>query len=215
MGRLPFIFFGFVFVALVGNMVGQDPDLSRLPDAPQPGAIRYQPISDMQRLGWFVDSTVGPPSLLGGVFSAGFGTAINSPREYGPHWEGFGKRYGMRLTGISVGRAIEAAGGAVTGEDPRYFRTYHAPLSGRAKNILDLTFRAYGSDRKRHLAFVRLGANVGNNFLSNTWRARSENDWQHASLRCVEGIGGRAASNAFAEFLPELGNLLRKIPLPF
>ena len=35
----------------------------------------------------------------------GMGTAFNSPKEYGPGWEGFGKRYGMRLTGVSTGNA--------------------------------------------------------------------------------------------------------------
>ena len=31
-----------------------------------------------------------------------------TPSEYGPHWEGYGKRYGIRLTGIATGNAMEA-----------------------------------------------------------------------------------------------------------
>lgn len=50
------------------------------------------------RVRWFVQSTVGPPALAGGVVSSGFATAMNMPRECGPGWAGFGKRYGMRLT---------------------------------------------------------------------------------------------------------------------
>ena len=70
----------------------------------------YQPASASDRMKWFVVSTAGPLSLLAaGPISAGFGTAINRPKEYGPHWEGFGKRYGMRLTGVSTGNAIEAS----------------------------------------------------------------------------------------------------------
>ena len=69
----------------------------------------YKPITGTQRFNWFVVSTVGPTSLLlAGPLSAAWGTALNSPREYGPGWEGFGKRYGMRLTGVSTGNAIEA-----------------------------------------------------------------------------------------------------------
>src|SRR5438067_1584288 len=52
-------------------------------------------ISTEQRLKWVVSSTVGPASLAGGAVSAGFGTLINLPSEYGTHWSGFGKRYGM------------------------------------------------------------------------------------------------------------------------
>src|SRR4051794_33160024 len=78
------------------------------------------PVTGEQRLKWAAVSTVGAPSLIGGLFSAGFGTGINSPNEYGPHWDGFGKRYGMRLTGIATSNLMEAGLGAAWGEDPRY-----------------------------------------------------------------------------------------------
>lgn len=71
--------------------------------------VSRQPISGRQRFHWFVQSTIGPESLAAGLFTAGFGTAINRPKEYGPHWEGYGKRYGMRFTGIATGNAMEAA----------------------------------------------------------------------------------------------------------
>ena len=65
---------------------------------------------------WFVKSTVGPSSLfLYGPLSASLGTATNSPEEYGPHWAGFVKRYGTRLTGVSTGNAMEASLGAIWG----------------------------------------------------------------------------------------------------
>ena len=84
----------------------------------------YQPITGKQRFEWFVSNTVGPASLFAvGPASAAWGTAFNNPKEYGPHWDGFGKRYGMRLTGVSVGNAMEAGLGAIWGEDPRYFRS--------------------------------------------------------------------------------------------
>jgi hypothetical protein len=40
-------------------------------------------------------NTAGPESLLGGAISAGWGTLFDKPSEYGTHWQGFGKRYGM------------------------------------------------------------------------------------------------------------------------
>jgi len=56
--------------------------------------------------------------FLSGPLSAALGTATNSPGEYGPHWAGFGKRYGMRLTGVSTGNAMEASLGANLGGRP-------------------------------------------------------------------------------------------------
>jgi hypothetical protein len=177
-------------------------------------SAEYPPINPKGRLVWFARSTVGVQSLTGGLFSAGLGTALDSPEEYGPHWDGFGKRYGMRLTGVSTGNAMEATLGAAWGEDPRYFHTVHAPFGSRVKNVVDLTFRAYRPDGERHLAYARYAATAGNNFLSNAWRAQSEADWQHALIRTAEGFGGRALSNAIVEFVPELWRKLRHKPDP-
>ena len=175
----------------------------------------YVPITGKERLTWFLRATVGPKSLTGGLFSAGFGTATNSPHEYGTHWVGFGQRYGMRLTGISTGNAIDAGLGAIWGEDPRYFHTIHQSFGARAMNVVDLTFRAYGRDGERHPAYARFLAEFGNNFLSNTWREPSEADWQHALLRTGEGFGGRALSNAFNEFVPLVWRKIRHQPEPY
>ena len=173
-----------------------------VPSAPQD----YQAITPGQRVDWFVRSLIGPQSLVAGAISAGWGTAFNRPPEYGPHWDGFGQRYGMRLTGLSVGNATEAWLGSAWGEDPRYFRVGHGSFGRQAGNVFDLTFRAYQRDGRRHVAYARLIGIFGNNFLSNTWRVSSEADWQHALIRSGEGIGACAASNALLQFVPIIWN---------
>jgi len=194
-------------VCICASVVAQDPaensanSALELPQAPS----AYRPVTGEQRLSWFVRSTVGYPSLTGGLFSAGFGTAINNPHEYGPHWNGFAQRYGMRLTGISTGNAMEASLGTLWGEDPRYFRAAGQPFKQRVKNIVDLTFRSCRKDGKHYPAYARYAGDFGNNFLSNTWRVPSEADWQHA-----EGMGNRALSNTYDEFSPDLWGLLHR-----
>jgi hypothetical protein len=160
------------------------------------------PITARQRLNWVLTSTIGPTSLAAGVFSAGFSTARNNPGEYGPHWAGFGKRYGMRLTGISTGNAIEAGMGSLWGEDPRYFPTTGQSFKGRLKNVVVMTFAARRPGGNLAPAYARYMGNVGNNFLSNTWRADSDSSAGDAGLRIALGVAGRMGSNAFAEFWP-------------
>jgi hypothetical protein len=164
----------------------------------------YQPITGKQRLDWTVKSTIGPVSLAGGAFSAGFGTAMNRPQEYGPHWKGYGKRYGMRFTGIATGNLMEASLGALWGEDPRYFRATGQPVKGRIKNVIVMTFAARQADGGLAPAFARYAGISGNNFLSNTWRADSESGFGDACLRTALGFAGRMGGNAFAEFWPTL-----------
>ncbi len=169
-----------------------------------PVPLSYQPITGRERAKWFLQSTIGAQSLAGGLFSAGFGTAIDSPKEYGSHWEGYGKRYGMRLTGVSTGNAMEAGIGALWGEDPRYFRAPGRPFGDRLQNVMKMTFVARRQSGNFIPAYARYIGISGNNVLSNTWRADSEADTRHAAVRTVLGFAGRMGSNAFQEFWPDL-----------
>jgi hypothetical protein len=175
------------------------------PTTTKSGAIvPYQPMTGGQRLKWFVNSTVGPETLAVGIFSAGLGTARNSPKEYGGSWEGFGKRYGMRLTGTSTSNAMEAGFGAAWAEDPRYFRAPQLPFGRRMRNVVSMTFLAHNREGQRMPAYARYLAVPGSSFLSNTWRVDSDATTQAALLRTVWGFAGSMGKNAFVEFWPDV-----------
>lgn len=196
-------------------LVVQAQQLPGQPASKQPGpapmAQPYKYISGEERFKWFVGSTVGPTSLLGGgPISAGWGTLFNSPKEYGPGWEGFGKRYGMRLTGVSTSNAIEALSGAALGEDPRYRPAPAGSSFGRrAGHVIVTSFLAYRPDGSRRFSYSRVAGNIGNNFLSNLWRVESEASAGDAALRCVWGLTSRMSSFAFSEFWPSIRKKLR------
>jgi hypothetical protein len=154
-----------------------------------------------QRLQWFVQSTVGPETLAVGVCSAGIGTARDAPREYVGHWEGFAERYGMRLTGVSTGNAMEAGWGAIWGEDPRFFRVYHQNFAGRMRNVVGMSLLAHNRSGQLSPPYARHLAIPGNNFLSNTWRADSEANNRAVAVRTglgFLGLMGKKPSPNFA-----------------
>jgi hypothetical protein len=163
----------------------------------------YTPINRRQRLRWFISNTIGPPHLIGGLFTSATGTALDHPTEYGTHWGGFADRYGMRITGIVTGNAIEVTAGYFVHEDPRYFRVPDRPFKSRLKNVVRLTFVARHDDGTFGPAYARYLAVSGNNFLSNSWRVSSEAHTQDALLRTAEGFAGRMSANAFEEFWPD------------
>ena len=178
-----------------------------------PNAV-YTPITGDERLAWAVKSTIGMKSLaLSGPLSAGWGTIFNSPPEYGTNFDGFAKRYGMRLTGVSTGNAIESSLGMIWGEDPRYFKVPEKKFWQRVGHAADLTVRARGSDGKYHPAYARYAGTAGNNFLSNTWRVESESSFEDAVSRTAVGFAGKFASNLFDEFWPTVWNKLQKVKL--
>ena len=191
------------------------PEGDSVPNAPNPPSLLtplkqqtqeapYHPVTGRQRVRWFITNTIGPPHLVGGLFTSAFGTALDRPKEYGPHWGGFADRFGMRLTGVSTGNAMEAGIGALWGEDPRYFRVPDQPFKSRVRNVMKQTFMARRRDATFAPAYARYAATAGNNFLSNTWRVESEANTHDALIRIVEGFAGRMASNAYEEFWPDL-----------
>jgi hypothetical protein len=201
---------GLSVLALAAAGVASSQEIAKtnvLPNAPRasPSVPNYQPIIPAGRARWFAQSTVGPKSLLlTGPLSAAIGTARNIPSEYGTHGEGWGKRNGMRLTGIATGNLIEASLGAMWGEDPRYFPSPTRGIWPRVNYVIRTTFLAPHADGRWRPAYARFAGDVGNNFLSNTWRADSEANTSGAVVRSVWGIVGRMGSQAFTEFWPDV-----------
>jgi hypothetical protein len=110
----------------------------------------------------------------------------------------------MGMAGSATENAIEASAGLLLREDPRYFRLPGQSFKARVGNVARLTFAARGGDGSFRPAYARHLAIFGSNFLSNTWRVRSEADAPHALLRSSEGFAGRMAANAFEEFWPDV-----------
>ena len=205
--HLPFTLAGlFLAFAMTTGAQSEPSGQSRpaSPLKPQAESAPYHPITGHQRVRWAVDETLGPSHLIAGLFSAGIGTARDAPHEYQGTWAGFGKRYGIRESGVSISNAMEAGLGALWGEDPRYFRVPEKPFSGRLRNVIKQTFMARRGAGQFSPAFARYMAFSGNNFLSNAWRADSEADTQHALSRTGWAFAGRMASNAYEEFWPDV-----------
>jgi hypothetical protein len=174
------------------------------PLKPVVAAEPYRPITGRQRLRWIITDTMWPEHLAGGVITSGFGTALDRPKEDGPHWGGFAERFGVRLTGVATSNVMEAGVGALWGEDPRYFRNPDEPFRARVMSVIKQTFTARRRDGNFAPAYARVVAFSGSNFLSNTWRPDSEANNHDAVLRTLEGFAGRMSSNAWDEFWPDV-----------
>jgi len=164
----------------------------------------YSPLTGKQRVKWAAAETFGPESWLVGIWTAGIGTARDKPVEYGPHWEGFSKRYGIRFSGIAASNTIEAGLGALWGEDPRYVRSQNLPFKKRVANVFLYSFAGRNRDGKLMPAYARYIAIPANNFLSNTWRVSSEADTSSALTRTGYGVLAEVAGNAWNEFWPDV-----------
>jgi len=108
-----------------------------------------------ERMRWAAITSVQPQRYAGYVISSGLTTLTNSPEEYGPHWDGWAERVGLRVSTGATGLFLEAGIGALWHEDPRYFRTSGKPVRTRVKSILQQTFLAYNGDAHLVPAYAR------------------------------------------------------------
>lgn len=168
-------------------------------------AQTYEPLTGEERLKWFAKSTYGPKSLLvAGPFSAGWRTGTNRPEEWGPGWEGFGKRYGARLVNNSVQNGTEAAFGAIWNEDPRYHRLGQGSAGKRLLHTVKYTFGSrYGDGRVHFAAAKAIGITTGA-FLQKAWMPDSVTSNRDCLFRIHGSYAGRFFSNVFREFGPDI-----------
>ncbi|HYL36324.1 MAG TPA: hypothetical protein VEV17_10465 [Bryobacteraceae bacterium] len=172
--------------------------------AAQTTSSSYQPITGGGRFEWAIMNTINLPSFGVGLVNSGWGTYFNEPREYGTSLKGFGKRFGIRLTGIATSNTMEAGLGAVWGEDPRYARAEGQSFRRRAGHVVQMTFMARNREGRVVPAYARYAAIGGSNFLSNAWRADSDATADHAAIRIGLGFLGRLGVNTYYEFWPDV-----------
>jgi hypothetical protein len=162
------------------------------------------------RYQWAAWSSVSAPKLAGFAISSGISTLGNHPEEYGPHWEGFGKRLGMRLASSATATMMEASIGALWDEDPRYVRAAGQPLKKRLAHVAKMTFLARNRNGDLMPAYARYISVPANSYMTNAWRADSEADGRHAAIRIPMAFLSRAIGNTFTEFWPDATKWLHR-----
>ena len=165
-----------------------------------PQGAAYTPPTGSDRVRSALKSSFGWKSLGVGVILSAWRIALNSPKEWGGTWEGFGKRFGTRQAGVTMSNSFEAALGAIWGEDPRYLPSRRQGFWPRTGYALKTALLAHNRNGNLKPAYARYTGIVGSNFITNAWRPPSENNWDDALVRSGWGISGRMLSNLFNEF---------------
>jgi len=160
------------------------------------------PFNGTERLRWLVHQNLSPTAVAVNTVVAAEETATNSPREYGPHWAGFGKRVGLVTANYGVKSVMEAGIGSIWGEDPRYDRTEGQGFRGRVGHAFKMTFFARDRQGNYMPAYARYLAIPGSSFLANSWMPDSDSNTAEALSRTGLSFAGRFASNVYKEFRP-------------
>jgi len=174
-------------------------------------ATAYEPITAGERIQWIVVGTIGLKSLtLVGPLGAGFQTAINTPKEWGRSWEGFGKRYMAREADVAISNSLEAGVGALWGEEPRYIPSGRKGIWPRARYAMKVVFLTQRRDGRLAPAWGRYVGNTLNNIIENSYLPPSITTPGQTVLRSANGFLTRLGGNVWDEFWPDASRLLFK-----
>lgn len=174
--------------------------------SPTPTQINsaYEPISGTGRIVWWAKASFGPMSIFDGAVVAGYQTAFDHPPQWGPGWDGFGKRFALRQVDVALSNGLQAGAGAIWGEDPRYFRAGQGSFGSRIGHAVKDTFMDRYRGGEYGPAFARYIGIAGGNFINNSWHPAGETSNTDIEERIGTGFASKLASNVFQEFWPDL-----------
>ena len=159
------------------------------------------PIDAHVRWKWLLVENLSPAALAENVAIGGVDTLFNTPKEYQPHWKGFGLRIGLITENYALKSSMEVGLGSIWGEDPRYIRTEGLPLKRRLASVIKMTFLARTRSGDTMPAYSRFVAFPASSFLANEWEPHSQATANEALVRVGLGFLSRMGENAYKEFI--------------
>ncbi len=148
----------------------------------------------------YINSMFGPESLAKAVGTAGISTWRNSPEEWEPGWEGFGKRFASNVGKGVIKNSVMYGMDEAFKLDSHYYRSEKRGAGSKIKNALISPFTARKPDGKRVFGFPRIIGSYSSNIIaSETWYPNR--DYKDGLRSGTISLGFNAAFNLFKEFV--------------
>jgi len=144
----------------------------------------------------------GIRGLLGTAISAGIGQGLDIPDAWGPHWDGYGKRYASGF-GLGMSRQVFALGlDQVLHQDGRYFPSSQVGFKARFGNVLKQILLAKNDNGQVTVASSRIISSFASGFLANTWQPKGHGGIGNGLERGGLSLAGDTAFFFLQEFVP-------------
>ena len=181
------------------------------PPAPAPSPSPSKQLTARQRVSWVIDGSTSLPALGVNAAGAALSTYGNWPEEWGRGLKGFGRRFADAEAYDGIADAIEAGVGAFWDEDPRYQRLGRQSTWRRVRYAVTATFLTPRRDGRLAPAWARFTAIAATSRIENTWLPPSVKTPGATAWRVGGDLLGRALSNVWDEFWPDLR---QRLPWP-
>lgn len=176
-----------------GNTSQTDQTLDQTPEP-------YVRPDGKKRFNRYVKSIFGPVSLAKDLASAGISTATNSPEEWGPHWQGFGRRFASNLGKSAIKNTTQYALDETFKLDSNFYRSRRRNIGARLKNAVISPFTARTKNGRRVFGFPRLVGTYSSNIIAaETWYPKRY-DYKNGLRSGTISLGTNILFNLVKEF---------------
>ena len=193
---------------IVSAAVAQEPSPSPTPgvvSTAQPGlnsnANGYVPPDPATRRRRFINSMVGPFSIARTIGTAGISTWRNSPEEWGPTWEGFGRRVASNFGKKAIKQTTKFGLDEVLKVDSHYYRSKDKSVGARVGNALISPVTARNRSGKRVVGIPNLAGTYTSSIIAREAWYPDRYDWKDGVRSGTISLGFSAAFNLFKEFV--------------
>jgi hypothetical protein len=169
--------------------------------APSAQDPRYVRPTGSQRSKWYFDSLFGPVSLGKTIGLAGIDTARNSPREWGPHWEGFGKRVASGFGKSVIKSSVQFGLDEALTVDSHYYLSKDRSVGSRVANALLSPVTARDRNGHRVIGAPNIVGTYASSIIAVEAWYPSRYTWQDGLKSGTYSLGFSAAYNLFKEFV--------------
>lgn len=149
----------------------------------------------------YLMSTFGPETIGKNVLSAGFSTWRNKPREWGTHWDGFGRRFASNTAKTIISNSISYGLDEAMTLDSRFYKSKDRSIGARIKNALISPVTARRRDGTRTIGVPHIaGVYTSNIIADESWYPKRYNVG-NALVGGTISLGTSALFNLVREFV--------------
>ena len=167
----------------------------------KPTAATYIRLERKARYLNYLKSMFGLEAVGKNIVSAGFSTGGNTPDEWGPHWDGFGKRFASNMgKGVIKSTTMFALEEAFK-LDSRYVKSTKRDAASKIKNALTSPFIARTASGKKVFGFPRVAGSMVSSVVAIKLWYPDRFGWKDGLRNGVTSIGTTALFNLAKEFI--------------
>lgn len=149
----------------------------------------------------YVSSIFGPFSIAKNVALAGYNTWQNSPEEWGPTWEGFGRRVASNFGQSAIKNSVQFGLDEVLKVDSKFYRSKDKSVGARITNALVSPVTARTVDGKRTIGIPRIVGTYSSAIIARETWYPDRYSWKDGVKSGTISLGFTAGMNLIKEFV--------------